>query len=231
MMISPSGSPNSCCSECLGLPRHGDQLLGRALLQQQRRGLVPAERSPSHAAALVPDHRVEPQPHLVGALGCDQQHAALALDGVAEERLAGPERGRQIKHDERLAGAPLAREQPVPDSRDQVLDQPALSGRGSGSPCAYSGGRFGSGCGGSSSSSSIEIVVELQSSGSFVRLRRRRASGSSRGSSSGRSGNSGSMLTVAASLSSGSVCRTAVSGASTSISGAFQPSSSGSAGR
>ena len=91
-------------------------------------GAVSYQRNgcPGHAAAFLPHHSVEPQPHLVGAFGRDQQHAALALDGVPEKRLPGPQSGRQIEHDECLAGAPLAAQQPMPDGRDQVLDQPAL---------------------------------------------------------------------------------------------------------
>ena len=126
MTTSPSGSPNSCCSESVGLPRHRDQRLDRAFLQQQRGGLVPAKRSPLHVAALVADHRVKPQPHLAGALGRDQQHTALPLHRMPQERLPGPERRRQIEHDEGLAGAPLARQQAMPDRRHQLFDQPRL---------------------------------------------------------------------------------------------------------
>ena len=108
------------------LPRHGDQRLDRALVQQHRRGLVPSERRPLHVAAFGADHCVQAQPHFVGTFGGDQQHAALALHGMTQERLAGPQCGRKIEHDERLAGAPLAAQQPVAARRDQMLDQPAL---------------------------------------------------------------------------------------------------------
>ena len=64
------------------LPRHGDQRLDGAFVQQHRRGFVPAERRPLHAAASGADHRVQTQPHLVGTFGRDQQHAALALDDM-----------------------------------------------------------------------------------------------------------------------------------------------------
>ena len=71
--------------------------------------LVPAERCPGHAAALLPHDGIEPQPHLIAPFGCDQQHATLPLHGVAQERLTGAQCGRQIEYHERLAGRPTAR--------------------------------------------------------------------------------------------------------------------------
>jgi hypothetical protein len=124
IMIRPSGS---FLQRRLSLLRHGDQGGNSVLIVQQRWGrLVPAERCPGHVAALLSHHRIEPQPHLVRPLGRDQQHAALAFHSMSQERLAGAQRGRQIEHYEGLAGAPLPAEQPVPDGRNQVLDQPAL---------------------------------------------------------------------------------------------------------
>ena len=126
MTISPSGSPNSCSSDASACRAMAISVSAAPFCSSI--GAVSYQRNGAraHAAALGADHRVEPQPHLVGALGRDQQHAALPLDGMAQERLAGPQRGRQIEHDEGLAGAPLAGQQPVPAGRDQVLDQPAL---------------------------------------------------------------------------------------------------------
>ena len=69
MTIRPSGSPNSSSSEASGLLRHGDQRLDRVLVQQHRRRLIPAEGRTLHVAALGADHRVQPQPHFVGAFG------------------------------------------------------------------------------------------------------------------------------------------------------------------
>ena len=45
-------------------------------------------------------------------------------------------RRARSKRNEGLAGAPLARQQAMPDGRHQLFDQPRLSGRGFGSPCA-----------------------------------------------------------------------------------------------
>ena len=122
----PERQPEFLLQRMVGLPSHRDQRLGCAFLQQQRGGLVPAKRSPLHVAALVANHRVKPQPHLAGAFGRDQQHAALPLHRMSQERLPGPERRREIEHDEGLAGAPLARQQAMPDRRHQPLDQPRL---------------------------------------------------------------------------------------------------------
>ena len=95
-------------------------------MQQHGRGLVPAKWRPGHAATFGTNHRVEPQPHLVGAFGRDQQHAALALDGMSEERLPGSQSSRQIEHDKRLAGAPLPAQQAMAAPRDEMLHRPGL---------------------------------------------------------------------------------------------------------
>src|SRR5262249_37269726 len=112
---------------CIGLPRHGDQSRHSILVvQQYRAGLVPPERYSLYTAAFVMDHSIETQPHLVRALSSNQKHAALPLHRVTEKWLAGGQRSRQIKRNERLARPPLTTEQPMPDRRKEVFDQPAL---------------------------------------------------------------------------------------------------------
>ncbi len=125
-MTSPSGSPNSACNDLSACRAIAISVLAASFCSSRGVVFVPTEGNSFHAAALVAHHRVQPQPHLVSTLGRDQQHAALPLDDMAEKRLAGGQCRRQIKHHEGLAGTPLAREQAMPDSRDQMLDQPAL---------------------------------------------------------------------------------------------------------
>jgi hypothetical protein len=45
---------------------------------------------------------------------------------MTQERLSGPERRREIEHNEGFSGASLARQQAMPDSRHQPFDQPRL---------------------------------------------------------------------------------------------------------
>jgi hypothetical protein len=108
------------------LPRHCDQGLDRALLQQERGRLVPAEWRPSHIAALLTHHGVEAQSHLISPLGGDQQHTTLALHDVAQPGLPCAQSACEIEENERLAGTPLARHQPMPNRRDEPLDQPGF---------------------------------------------------------------------------------------------------------
>jgi hypothetical protein len=82
MMISPSGKPCSASSNASALAGHGDQVLDGVLVQQHRRGFVPAEWRPGHTAALLAHDSVETQLHLVGTLSRDQQNPTLALDDV-----------------------------------------------------------------------------------------------------------------------------------------------------
>ena len=106
---------------------HGDQLRRGIFVQEQHwHRLIPAERRALHAAALGANHSIQAEPDLIAALGSDQQHAALTLDRMAEPWLAGDNGARQIKHDEGLAGAPLATQQSVSAGWDQVLNRPAF---------------------------------------------------------------------------------------------------------
>ena len=75
--------------------------------------LVPPEWRPRRATAFLPHDGVQPQPHLVGPLGGNQQHAASPFDGMSDKGLPGRQRGRQIKRDECLAGTPLPGKQTV----------------------------------------------------------------------------------------------------------------------
>ena len=62
-----------------------------------------------HVAALGADHRVQPQPHFVGAFGGDQQHTALPLYDMAKEGLTAPQRGRQIQTRRKFCRRPIVR--------------------------------------------------------------------------------------------------------------------------
>src|SRR5215831_8020199 len=63
-----------------------------------------------------------------------EQNAAVPLDRVPEKRLAGCDCGCQIDCCEGLCGAPLTRQQPVPNSRQYMLHEPRCSRAGIGAP-------------------------------------------------------------------------------------------------
>src|SRR6516162_662548 len=90
----------------LSLPRHGDQLFDRTVVQQERSSLVPVEGRSAHIAAPLAHHSIQPQPHLISAFGCKQQHPALALHGMPKPGLPRVQGSAEIEEDKRLAGTP-----------------------------------------------------------------------------------------------------------------------------
>src|SRR5262252_8279735 len=83
-------------------------------------------------ATLLLPHAFKPQAHLIGALSGNEQNAAVPLDRVPEKRLAGCDCGCQIDCCEGLCGAPLTRQQPVPNSGQYMLHEPRCSRAGIG---------------------------------------------------------------------------------------------------
>ena len=145
MTISPSGSPNSSCSDASACRAMAISVSAAPFCSSS--GAVSYQRNGArvHAAALLPHHGIEAQPHLVSPLGGDQQHPALPLHDMAQERLPGAQRGRQIEARRTSCRRPIGpTSSPCPTAGIRSLISQLLSGRGSGSPCAYSGGRFGS---------------------------------------------------------------------------------------
>ena len=102
--ISPSGSPNSACSDASACRAIAINVLTAPF--SNRSGAVSYQRNGArvHIAALLTHHGVEAQSHLISPFGGDQQHTALPLHDMAQPGLPCAQRGREIEENERLAG-------------------------------------------------------------------------------------------------------------------------------